>query len=817
MKHRFTLFALAAALLSTGVWADVLTPGQALARLGEGRVKAPSTGAPAALTLRATVNTSAAEPAAYLFEKEGRNGYVVLAADDGVDPVLGYSDAPTATDGTIPPQMQGMLDYYALEIEALRAGNVRRTLPSKATTAERAPIAPMIKAKWDQGPPYNDQTPTIDDQHCPTGCGATALAQVLAYHRFPAQATGEGYCTYYVDKVEETDKMDLGEPIDWANMPEVVPQTEAQNAAVAHLMKICGYAIHMNYGLYWSESDMFGITSAAVNHFGFDPATTLDQLKYHTIAEWEDLLYGSLQAGCPIVYRGYGNSLGGHIFVCDGYASDGYFHFNWGWSGQADGYFKVSALTPHQIYTGTEMRGFTQGQYAVLNMKPGAGAVQDVKPIICQFGDIYGDVYGDMEGSMVTIVGGFYNESHTSIDVQLGVCVRNTKDNTEKYYPLDVKAQGVVLGSGWSNIPVDVSQFGMVEGVNYAVRFVSRAYDGSGPWYEVLHQTTDGHEFIVALEGSTYKFLGSDYYDPAGTFLEFPSTLYVNGVQTVKVQFTNFWDFPVLTYFTPYILYNSLYYPVGDGILVELGPGEVAERELTVKCAIGEDDASVELALVQDDYLIHDSRNVTVAAIPDDSAVTCAGIRFDDGSSTVVNPDGFTVTADVACSKGVYADVIRFQLYVDSQINNGQLAYLGICNTSKPVFIEENAHAEATVTLSIPEGFRDFGTYYVAAFDMMKGSVLGSPTPFTLLKSGGVADAVAEADALKIFYDRGMHTVALGGTSPVTSLEVYSADGKAMAIDMEDRTASVEALPAGVYVVVATDATGARATAKIAR
>ena len=101
---------------------------------------------------------------------------------------------------------------------------------------------------------------------------------------------------------------------------------------------------------------------------------------------------------------------------------------------------------------------------------------------------------------------------------------------------------------------------------------------------------------------------------------------------------------------------------------------------------------------------------------------------------------------------------------------------------------------------------------------MVKGSALAnSPAPFTLLKTGGVADAVAETDALKIFYDRGVHTIVLGGTSPVTSLEVYSADGRAIAIDMEGRTVSVEALPAGVYVVVATDATGARATAKIAR
>lgn len=233
MKHRFTLFALAAAILSTGAWADVLTPGQALARLGEGRAKAPSAGSPATLKLRTTVNTSAAEPAAYLFEKEGQKGYVVLAADDGVDAVLGYSDAPIAAEGTIPPQMQGMLDYYALEIEALRVGNVRQTLPSKASTTERAPIAPMIKTKWGQGTPYNDQTPTINDQHCLTGCGATAVAQVLAYHRFPAQATGEGYCYYTVNSEQKQEFFDLGEPIDWANMPEVVPQTAAQNAAVA--------------------------------------------------------------------------------------------------------------------------------------------------------------------------------------------------------------------------------------------------------------------------------------------------------------------------------------------------------------------------------------------------------------------------------------------------------------------------------------------------------------------------------------------------------------------------------------------------------
>lgn len=813
MKHRFTLFALAAALLSTGAWADVLTPEQALARLGSDRAKAPAAGAPATLKLRTTVNTSAAEPAAYLFEKEGQKGYVVLAADDGVDAVLGYSDAPIAAEGTIPPQMQGMLDYYALEIEALRAGNVRQTLPSKASTTERAPIAPMIKTKWGQGTPYNDQTPTINDQHCLTGCGATAVAQVLAYHRFPAQATGEGYCYYTVNSEQKQEFFDLGEPIDWANMPEVVPQTAAQNAAVAQLMKICGYAIHMNYGLQWSESDMFGITSGAVNHFGYDPATTLVQMNWYTIAEWEDMLYGSLQAGCPIVYRGYGNWQGGHIFVCDGYASDGYFHFNWGWNGQSDGYFKVSALNPNQAFYGTEMNGFSQGQYAVLNMKPASGSASVVKPIMSQ----PGDTSASLEGSYLTLTSGFFNESHNSIAVQLGVCARNMNDNTETYLPLNAKDSNCAIGYGWSSVGFDVSQLSMQAGVNYAIRAVTRNYDGSGPWYDVLYATTANHEYVITYDGTTYKEVARMSNMPDAEILDAPSTLYLQSVHTIKARVWNNRNFAVHSYFTPYLYYNNRYYRAGDGIVVELGPNEEVERDITVLCQVGAVGETAVLALVQNDYLIHNTRTVSIGEIPSDAAVTLAGIRFDDGTSTIVNPDGFNVTANVVCSKGVFANTIRFQIYVDPQ-NNGQFAYLGVCNTSKPVFIEENGHAEATVALSIPENYRDFGTYYVMPFNMMKGSALAnSPTPFTLLKSGGVADAVAETDALKIFYDRGMHAIVLGGSSPVSSLEVYSADGKAIAVDMDGRTASVEALPAGVYVVVATDATGARATAKIAR
>ncbi len=59
---------------------------------------------------------------------------------------------------------------------------------------------------------------------------------------------------------------------------------------------------------------------------------------YYSLAEWEEIIYNSLRDFGPVIYGGQA-MIGGHSFVCDGYDTDGYFHFNWGWGGVSDGYF----------------------------------------------------------------------------------------------------------------------------------------------------------------------------------------------------------------------------------------------------------------------------------------------------------------------------------------------------------------------------------------------------------------------------------------------------------------------------------------------
>lgn len=58
-------------------------------------------------------------------------------------------------------------------------------------------------------------------------------------------------------------------------------------------------------------------------------------------AVWLNYLKGELDEGAPFMYGGSGN-YGGHVWTCDGYQDDDFFHFNWGWGGQQNGYFALN-------------------------------------------------------------------------------------------------------------------------------------------------------------------------------------------------------------------------------------------------------------------------------------------------------------------------------------------------------------------------------------------------------------------------------------------------------------------------------------------
>ena len=231
----------------------------------------------------------------------------------------------------------------------------------------------MVHAHWDQGAPYNNKTPILNGSHTATGCVATAIAQIMRYWQYPD--VGKGSRSYTWETGNKTLSMNFSQVrFDWANMPFIHTDTwtSAQDDAVATLMQAVGYAMDMDYNLA-SAGGSGAVTAYAterlINYFGYAPSSTHYDRDNFGLYDWEDLVYGSLVAGCPVLYHGTG-SAGGHAFVVDGYQSDGYFHLNWGWGGSSNGYFLLTALDPANLGIGGGAGGFNTNQGAAINLRP---------------------------------------------------------------------------------------------------------------------------------------------------------------------------------------------------------------------------------------------------------------------------------------------------------------------------------------------------------------------------------------------------------------------------------------------------------------
>jgi len=218
-------------------------------------------------------------------------------------------------------------------------------------------VGPLLTTTWNQWPYYNDFCPP----GTPTGCVATAMAQIMKYHNHPAQGTGShsySHATY------GTLSADFGATTyQWNNMPSSLTagSTPEQKNAVATLMYHCGVAVEMNYTPSVSLANSYSFKYALPTYFKYDGGIDLKQRSeyFGNDAGWHDLLKNELDAGRPIFYAG-ASSTGGHAFVCDGYDDGGCFHFNWGWSGSGDGWYVTSNL----------VNGYNNSQEIVLNIKP---------------------------------------------------------------------------------------------------------------------------------------------------------------------------------------------------------------------------------------------------------------------------------------------------------------------------------------------------------------------------------------------------------------------------------------------------------------
>ena len=318
----------------------------------------------------------------YVFNAENKGGFVIISGDERAPEVLGYADSGSLDMDTLPPNIKWWLSEYSKQIKAIDSLDITKRGAFKR--APKAAIATLMTTEWGQNNPYNMNCPDFFGQgNCFTGCVATAMAQVMYYHRGSSTnrttAKIPGYKGEFWQGVNgqlTIGEIPEGAIIDWDNMLDKYngSETTVQKEAVANLMLYCGVSVKMDYAgpgalSAGSAAYSFDVPVAMKQYFDYSENTTLVYRQDYTEEEWDELIYSELSKGNPIYYSG-SNSEAGHAFVCDGFDGNGYYHINWGWDGLSDSFFLLSALNPSQQGTGGSSAGYNDGQCALIGAVP---------------------------------------------------------------------------------------------------------------------------------------------------------------------------------------------------------------------------------------------------------------------------------------------------------------------------------------------------------------------------------------------------------------------------------------------------------------
>jgi len=307
---------------------------------------------------------SQTKPPFYIFNADD-GGFVLVSGDDRTMPVLGYSEHGSLDLTNAPSNLRYWLDCYAEQIQNLdRGGNAVVSAPIMKRSAA---ISPLIQTRWNQSAPYHNQCPTAPgtSEICLTGCVATCMAQIMYYYKWPEHCPAlPSYTPFgFPAPLPELPPIDF----DWNDMKLSYTYGEEGVAAdaVAWLMRYCGQAVKMGYGLDgssgWLNPEVMKET------FDYSETTTTVYRNDYGAEAWEALIYGELAQGRPVPYSGQSDG-GGHQFICDGYDGKGYFHINWGWGGYLDSYFLLSVVNPEP----ERNSGYSQQQDAIIGLEPKA-------------------------------------------------------------------------------------------------------------------------------------------------------------------------------------------------------------------------------------------------------------------------------------------------------------------------------------------------------------------------------------------------------------------------------------------------------------
>lgn len=369
MKYRFLLFILA--LLPFSLAAGPV-PADKAGRLAGQFLRAEGSRSSSVSLLAeapyATKSASSDQPY-YIFQGD-RGGFVVMAADDRVSPVIGWSSTGKIQTKDMPENIRGWLDMWRDIIFAIQAGKLA---PQPGVGTEWAALEKgaqpvyaggkeLETAQWNQGNPYNT--------FCPggsvTGCLATATSIIMRYHKWPKAGSGTlpGYKYTDSEGAEQTvSSIKLGHEYKWSHMPLVVDDTTDPDdqKEIARLIYEVGVMLKSSYNPSGTGAYSFDAAPGLVTYFDYDGAALDYKKAYYSDADWNRMMIENIDNVGPILYSGQSDD-GGHAFILDGYNAQGQFRINWGWGGNGNGYYTMPAF-----------EDFTMDHGAILNIHKNTG------------------------------------------------------------------------------------------------------------------------------------------------------------------------------------------------------------------------------------------------------------------------------------------------------------------------------------------------------------------------------------------------------------------------------------------------------------
>jgi len=337
-------------------------------------------------------------------------GFVVVSADDLVEPIIAFAD-----DGVFEPSSENPLGALVTCDVKGRIAAVRNTIGLQmenpagpqfkwryfidvSGTVENGfslmgvnsisdvRVEPFVKSKWGQTTTcgkdiFNYYTPG----NYPCGCTATAMAQLMRYHEYPNGRASVGSKRFEI-KVDETSQFAYtrggdgeGGPYQWSLM-ELEPDcgtTPEQREAIGALCYDASVAAKTEYADDASASSLRDARNALLGTFMYSNAvrawTDDDTFGREAL---NDMVNTNLDAGYPVILGiTKDDPEAGHAVVVDGYGYDIttlYHHLNMGWNGINDIWYNLpeidySASDNYNVINGCIYNIYTYGSGEIIS------------------------------------------------------------------------------------------------------------------------------------------------------------------------------------------------------------------------------------------------------------------------------------------------------------------------------------------------------------------------------------------------------------------------------------------------------------------